>query len=351
MKPRRWLPHTAPNWPGSGPRSERVALGQAAGRVLAQPLRADRDQPPFSRSTRDGFACRAAEASRHRFLRLAGSTRAGDAPAGPLPQGRCLGDHDRRPGSSGRRRRDDDRARRAGRRDRSRLLPPRTIEAGENIVAQGAQARSGRRTAPRRNRNRVRADRPGRGLRLRHARGLCPAPRGHPYHRRRDLCPSSPRPLPARFATRTPPCWRRWWRRRAASPGFCPLPPTMPKPSTPRSPRPRRPTCCSSPAASRRANSIWSSRPWPAPAPASTLPACASSPASRWSSAKLPVGNGGCNPDTRCGVRLAVLRASRQSRLFGGHVFALCGAGAGGACGPSRMRPALCPGAAGRRDR
>ena len=40
---------------------ERVALGAAAGRVLAEPVAADRDQPPFARATRDGFACRAAD--------------------------------------------------------------------------------------------------------------------------------------------------------------------------------------------------------------------------------------------------------------------------------------------------
>ncbi|HSY03223.1 MAG TPA: hypothetical protein VK819_13750, partial [Acidobacteriaceae bacterium] len=38
---------------------ERVPLLAAAGRVLAEAVRADRDQPPFPRSTRDGFACRA----------------------------------------------------------------------------------------------------------------------------------------------------------------------------------------------------------------------------------------------------------------------------------------------------
>ena len=48
------------------PGVERVRLDQALGRVLAEPLRADADQPPFARSTRDGFACRAAEASTHR---------------------------------------------------------------------------------------------------------------------------------------------------------------------------------------------------------------------------------------------------------------------------------------------
>lgn len=69
------------------PGAERVQLGQALGRVLAEPLRADSDQPPFARSTRDGFACRAAEASTHRRLAVAGTTRAGQAPPGLLPRG------------------------------------------------------------------------------------------------------------------------------------------------------------------------------------------------------------------------------------------------------------------------
>ena len=38
------------------PRMERVALDAAQGRVLAEPIFADRDQPPFPRSTRDGYA-------------------------------------------------------------------------------------------------------------------------------------------------------------------------------------------------------------------------------------------------------------------------------------------------------
>ena len=67
--------------------SESVVLEQAAGKVLANALCADQDQPPFSRSTRDGFACRAQEASKHGFLRIVGAARAGDAPAGPLPKG------------------------------------------------------------------------------------------------------------------------------------------------------------------------------------------------------------------------------------------------------------------------
>ena len=42
-------------------RNESVALLHAAGRVLAEPITADRDIPPFPRSTRDGYALRAAD--------------------------------------------------------------------------------------------------------------------------------------------------------------------------------------------------------------------------------------------------------------------------------------------------
>ena len=102
-RPRRW-------WPSICAGSCRVRAGwnawklaKAAGRVLAQPVRADEDQPPFTRSTRDGFACRAAELAAMAPLRVEGMTRAGEAPAGDLPRGRSVGDHDRRAGSGGRR--------------------------------------------------------------------------------------------------------------------------------------------------------------------------------------------------------------------------------------------------------
>ena len=69
------------------PTTERLALESAQGRVLAAPLLADADQPPFPRSTRDGFACRAAEIMGKRSLPIAGSTRAGEAAAHALPEG------------------------------------------------------------------------------------------------------------------------------------------------------------------------------------------------------------------------------------------------------------------------
>ena len=69
---------------------ERVPLHAAAGRVLAEPVLADRDQPPFPRSTRDGFACRAADFGREP-LRIVGQLRAGEAWTGtPVRAGEAV---------------------------------------------------------------------------------------------------------------------------------------------------------------------------------------------------------------------------------------------------------------------
>jgi molybdopterin molybdotransferase len=57
---------------------EQIPLPQALGRILAQTVAADRDQPPFPRSTRDGYAVRAEDAGRRELL-LIGGIRAGEA--------------------------------------------------------------------------------------------------------------------------------------------------------------------------------------------------------------------------------------------------------------------------------
>jgi molybdopterin molybdotransferase len=122
--------------------TERLDLASTSGRVLAESICADRDQPPFTRSTRDGFACRAAEASHHKLLKLAGASRAGSAPAGPLPKGAAWEIMTGAPVPEGA---DSvamiEHVEIAG--EKVRLLAPRTLEAGENIVPQGAQARAG----------------------------------------------------------------------------------------------------------------------------------------------------------------------------------------------------------------
>ncbi len=120
----------------------RLSLGEAAGRVLAQALVADTDQPPFARSTRDGFAGRAAELSEHQWLPIAGATHAGEPPPSALPSGAAWEIMTGAPVPAGA----DavamlEHAERDG--ARVRLLPPRTLQSGENIVAQGAQAHAG----------------------------------------------------------------------------------------------------------------------------------------------------------------------------------------------------------------
>jgi molybdopterin molybdotransferase len=123
-----------------------VGLLDSLGRVLAEPVRADRDQPPFPRSTRDGFACRAAEAGFP--LEILGLIRAGDLEAiqvtpgtaveimtgAPVPAGAdcvVMLEHVHRE------------------RDTVRLSPGRSIAAGENIIPTGAEARSGEVILPR----------------------------------------------------------------------------------------------------------------------------------------------------------------------------------------------------------
>lgn len=55
---------------------EAVELLEAAGRVLAEAVVAERDQPPFDRSTRDGFAVRSADVGAP--LKIVGQVRAGE---------------------------------------------------------------------------------------------------------------------------------------------------------------------------------------------------------------------------------------------------------------------------------
>jgi molybdopterin molybdotransferase len=121
---------------------EVVGLLDTLGRVLAEPILADRDQPPFPRSTRDGFACRAADVAAGLPLEVIGSIRAGDAvvfevsagkaveimTGAPMPAGAdcvVMVEHVQRD------------------RDTLRLSPGRSVQPGENIVPRGAEARAG----------------------------------------------------------------------------------------------------------------------------------------------------------------------------------------------------------------
>ena len=128
------------------PRLERLRLEAAGGRVLGVPITADRDQPPFDRSTRDGFAVRTAEVAAGTWLEVAGQVRAGAQWEGALPEDAAIEimtgapvpaeadavvmlEHVERSGS--------------GELRAIRLAEGRTISPGENIVCRGAEAQAG----------------------------------------------------------------------------------------------------------------------------------------------------------------------------------------------------------------
>jgi molybdopterin molybdotransferase len=118
--------------------TETVTLSDAAGRVLAEEIAADRDYPPFPRSARDGFAVRAADLPGE--LRVTGEVRAGEVFTGlvaageaveimtgaPLPDGAdavVMVEHTERQGD--------------------RVSIQRSIAVGENFSPRGIEARNG----------------------------------------------------------------------------------------------------------------------------------------------------------------------------------------------------------------
>jgi molybdopterin molybdotransferase len=122
---------------------ERVELLDSVGRVLAADVLADRDQPPFDRATRDGFAVRAGEWAGGKRLRVVGQVRAGEAWGGealaggeavaimtgaPVPEGAdavAMVEHAEQGG------------------DQVWVSAGRGLSAGENIVSRGSEARRG----------------------------------------------------------------------------------------------------------------------------------------------------------------------------------------------------------------
>ncbi len=123
------------------PQSERVGLLDVRSRVLAEAILADRDQPPFDRATRDGFAVRAEDIGAE--VEVVGQVRAGERWTGkalesgqaieimtgaPMPDGSdavLMVEH-------------------VGVSDgRVRPLDGRRLARGENVVPRGAEARLG----------------------------------------------------------------------------------------------------------------------------------------------------------------------------------------------------------------
>ena len=118
---------------------ESLALLNSLGRTLAGPVIADRDQPPFPRSTRDGFACRAADLASS--LLVIGQLRAGEAWTGPaLEPGQAIEIMTGAPVPAGA---DCVLMVEHATVDGSHIRTDRRLAPGENIVAAGSEARSG----------------------------------------------------------------------------------------------------------------------------------------------------------------------------------------------------------------
>jgi molybdopterin molybdotransferase len=122
-------------------KSERVALPQTLGRVLAEDVAADRDQPPFPRATRDGFAVRADDAKPGTWLRLVGEVRAGaDASKFRVGDGEAV---EIMTGAAVPAGADAVIMIEYTRREAERVACERAVTAGENVVAKGAEVRGG----------------------------------------------------------------------------------------------------------------------------------------------------------------------------------------------------------------
>lgn len=70
--------------------AEQVALSDAAGRVLAEPVTALRDQPPFAASAMDGYAVKGAEVERDALFKVIGEAAAGHGFNGRVGAGQAV---------------------------------------------------------------------------------------------------------------------------------------------------------------------------------------------------------------------------------------------------------------------
>jgi molybdopterin molybdotransferase len=127
--------------------TENVSLLQSAGRVLAEPVLADRDFPPFPRATRDGFAVRAADLkSVPTLLKVVGQVKAGSSYPRLLSSGEAVEIMTGAPGPSG-----SDAVvmvEYTVRRGNSVEIQ-RSCNPGENLVPTGSEARAGQEMLPR----------------------------------------------------------------------------------------------------------------------------------------------------------------------------------------------------------
>lgn len=130
----------------SAPEAESVPLLKSLGRVLGQPIEADRDFPPFPRATRDGYAVRSTDL--HTLparLRIVGQVKAGSAFEQNVKQGEAV---EIMTGAAVPAGADAivmvEYTSAAG----NQVEMQRAVSAGENVVPQGAEARAGQELLP-----------------------------------------------------------------------------------------------------------------------------------------------------------------------------------------------------------
>lgn len=118
--------------------ARRIPLAEACGLQLAEPVVADRDYPPFSRSMMDGYAVPMADAGR--TLKVAGEIAAGEAiAASPLP-GECYEIMTGAPCPPGT---EAVVPKEEAVRERDCVAIPLVIEPGQHIAPQGSECRRG----------------------------------------------------------------------------------------------------------------------------------------------------------------------------------------------------------------
>src|SRR5258708_4914537 len=126
----------------SPPASEAVSILNSLGRVLAETILADRDFPPFPRSTRDGFAVKSTDVQNAPTkLRVVGQIKAGGSFNGTLNSGEAV---EIMTGASAPEGSDAVVMVEYTNRDGAEVEVLRGCVAGENIVPAGSEAKAGR---------------------------------------------------------------------------------------------------------------------------------------------------------------------------------------------------------------
>ncbi|MYA79229.1 MAG: hypothetical protein F4X39_01690 [Acidobacteriia bacterium] len=123
------------------PPPETTTLDQALGRVLAKNTVADRDYPPFNRSTRDGYAVIASDVvDAPVVLEVIGETRAGEASQFRIERGQTVQIMTGAPGPEGA---DAVVMQEYSQRDGRQVRLDRGVPSGKNLIFQGSESREG----------------------------------------------------------------------------------------------------------------------------------------------------------------------------------------------------------------